>query len=53
MFTTVGSAQPTKDLLAFSLSQCRDGSYYVFDDFREAYAWLRHNTHPDAKVASW
>ncbi|KAI8469243.1 MAG: Oligosaccharyl transferase STT3 subunit-domain-containing protein [Monoraphidium minutum] len=41
----------------------RDGSYYVFDDFRRggggggtpgaAYAWLRHNTHPDAKVASW
>lgn len=20
---------------------------------REAYAWLRHNTHPEAKVASW
>eukprot|EP00197_Chlamydomonas_leiostraca_P007871 CAMPEP_0202860940 /NCGR_PEP_ID=MMETSP1391-20130828/2496_1 /ASSEMBLY_ACC=CAM_ASM_000867 /TAXON_ID=1034604 /ORGANISM="Chlamydomonas leiostraca, Strain SAG 11-49" /LENGTH=750 /DNA_ID=CAMNT_0049540229 /DNA_START=40 /DNA_END=2292 /DNA_ORIENTATION=+ len=31
----------------------QDGSVYVFDDFREAYAWLRHNTHPDAKVASW
>ncbi|KXZ54149.1 hypothetical protein GPECTOR_5g248 [Gonium pectorale] len=30
-----------------------DGSNYVFDDFREAYAWLRHNTHPEAKVASW
>ncbi|GFR46632.1 hypothetical protein Agub_g8241 [Astrephomene gubernaculifera] len=31
-----------------------DGNgYYVFDDFREAYAWLRHNTHPDTKVASW
>jgi dolichyl-diphosphooligosaccharide--protein glycosyltransferase len=31
----------------------QDGSVYVFDDFREAYAWLRHNTHPEAKVASW
>ncbi|GLI62500.1 hypothetical protein VaNZ11_005155, partial [Volvox africanus] len=31
----------------------RDGGFHVFDDFREAYAWLRHNTHPDAKVASW
>lgn len=30
-----------------------DGSVYVFDDFREAYAWLRHNTDPEAKVASW
>jgi dolichyl-diphosphooligosaccharide--protein glycosyltransferase len=31
----------------------QDGSVYVFDDFREAYAWLRHNTDPEAKVASW
>jgi dolichyl-diphosphooligosaccharide--protein glycosyltransferase len=31
----------------------RDGSVHVFDDFREAYGWLRHNTHPEAKVASW
>jgi len=30
-----------------------DGSVYVFDDFREAYAWMRHNTHPDCKIASW
>eukprot|EP01023_Acetabularia_acetabulum_P012877 TRINITY_DN16075_c0_g1_i4.p1 TRINITY_DN16075_c0_g1~~TRINITY_DN16075_c0_g1_i4.p1 ORF type:complete len:499 (+),score=99.11 TRINITY_DN16075_c0_g1_i4:346-1842(+) len=30
-----------------------DGGVHVFDDFREGYAWLRHNTHPDAKVASW
>lgn len=35
------------------LLMCRDGSVYVFDDFREAYAWLRHNTHPESKVASW
>lgn len=34
-------------------SSKQDGSVYVFDDFREAYAWLRHNTHPEAKVASW
>jgi dolichyl-diphosphooligosaccharide--protein glycosyltransferase len=31
----------------------QDGGVYVFDDFREAYGWLRHNTAPDAKVASW
>lgn len=34
-------------------SHRQDGSFYVFDDFREAYAWLRHNTHPETKVASW
>jgi len=25
----------------------------IFDDFREAYYWLRHNTPEDAKVMSW
>ncbi|XP_019436610.1 PREDICTED: dolichyl-diphosphooligosaccharide--protein glycosyltransferase subunit STT3A [Lupinus angustifolius] len=33
-------------------SQSRDG-LHVFDDFREAYAWLSHNTDVDDKVASW
>eukprot|EP01018_Ginkgo_biloba_P001225 Gb_33393 [translate_table: standard] len=33
-------------------SQSHDG-LHVFDDFREAYAWLRHNTNEDDKVASW
>lgn len=25
----------------------------IFDDFREAYSWLRHNTHENSKVMSW
>ncbi|CAF0989965.1 unnamed protein product [Rotaria sordida] len=29
------------------------GSKYIFDDFREAYWWLRYNTDEDAKVMSW
>uniref|UniRef100_A0A1J3D0U0 dolichyl-diphosphooligosaccharide--protein glycotransferase n=1 Tax=Noccaea caerulescens TaxID=107243 RepID=A0A1J3D0U0_NOCCA len=33
-------------------SQNRDG-LHVFDDFRESYAWLSHNTDVDDKVASW
>ncbi|KAH7855699.1 hypothetical protein Vadar_027828 [Vaccinium darrowii] len=33
-------------------SQSNDG-LHVFDDFREAYAWLSHNTELDDKVASW
>ncbi|CAO2178296.1 unnamed protein product [Urochloa humidicola] len=33
-------------------SRSRDG-LHVFDDFREAYGWLRHNTDLDDKVASW
>jgi dolichyl-diphosphooligosaccharide---protein glycosyltransferase len=34
-------------------SRGSDGTLHVFDDFREAYAWLRYNTPQDAKVASW
>ncbi|KAJ8020325.1 Dolichyl-diphosphooligosaccharide--protein glycosyltransferase subunit STT3A [Holothuria leucospilota] len=30
-----------------------DGGRVIFDDFREAYYWLRHNTPEDAKVMSW
>lgn len=30
-----------------------DGSRLIFDDFREAYWWLRQNTPPDARVMSW
>lgn len=33
-------------------SRSHDG-LHVFDDFREAYAWLSHNTEVDDKVASW
>jgi dolichyl-diphosphooligosaccharide--protein glycosyltransferase len=30
-----------------------NGDRIIFDDFREAYYWLRQNTHEDAKVMSW
>lgn len=30
-----------------------DGSRVIFDDFREAYYWLRQNTPEDSKVMSW
>jgi dolichyl-diphosphooligosaccharide--protein glycosyltransferase len=30
-----------------------DGLQIAFDDFREAYAWLRTNTPEDAKVMAW
>jgi len=29
------------------------GGKIIFDDFREAYFWLRQNTPPDARVMSW
>ena len=31
-------------------SRSPDGGVHVFDDFRESYAWLNYNTHPNAKV---
>lgn len=31
-------------------SRSPQGGMHVFDDFREAYGWLRHNTHEEAKV---
>eukprot|EP00474_Spongospora_subterranea_P008975 CRZ09433.1 hypothetical protein [Spongospora subterranea] len=31
----------------------RDGSLTIFDDFRESYQWLNHNTEPDAQILSW
>ena len=30
-----------------------DGSLVIFDDFRESYQWLRHNTDENAKILSW
>ncbi|KAL0251742.1 hypothetical protein GEMRC1_000954 [Eukaryota sp. GEM-RC1] len=30
-----------------------DGSRVIFDDFREAYAWLNNNTPEDARIMSW
>lgn len=29
------------------------GGKMIFDDFREAYFWLRQNTDPNAKIMSW
>ncbi|KAK2149650.1 hypothetical protein LSH36_443g05044 [Paralvinella palmiformis] len=34
-------------------ARASDGGRIIFDDFREAYYWLRHNTPEDSKVMSW
>lgn len=34
-------------------SRNQDGSQFIIDDFREAYYWLRENTHPQARIMSW
>jgi len=34
-------------------AKSNDGGKIIFDDFREAYYWLRQNTPPGSKVMSW
>lgn len=34
-------------------SRSADGSQNIIDDFREAYYWIRQNTHQDAVIMSW
>ncbi|KAL2862119.1 Oligosaccharyl transferase STT3 subunit-domain-containing protein [Aspergillus pseudodeflectus] len=34
-------------------SRMPDGSQFIIDDYREAYYWLRQNTHANAKIMSW
>ncbi|KAI6087114.1 glycosyltransferase family 66 protein [Hypoxylon rubiginosum] len=34
-------------------SKMPDGSQHIIDDYREAYQWLRQNTHENAKIMSW
>lgn len=34
-------------------SRMPDGSQHIIDDYREAYYWLRQNTHENAKIMSW
>ncbi|KAG5683549.1 hypothetical protein PVAND_012823 [Polypedilum vanderplanki] len=34
-------------------ARSHDGSRIIFDDFREAYYWLRMNTAEDANIARW
>jgi len=34
-------------------ARSHDGHRIIFDDYREAYYWLRMNTKPDARIMSW
>ncbi|XP_075980463.1 catalytic subunit 3A of the oligosaccharyltransferase complex [Anticarsia gemmatalis] len=34
-------------------ARAHDGARIIFDDFREAYTWLKMNTPEDSKVMSW
>ncbi len=47
--TSIAYSSPSIILAAVN----NDGSKTIFDDFREAYQWLKFNTPEDAKVMSW
>jgi len=47
--TSIAYSSPSIVLAAVN----HDGSKTVFDDFREAYQWLKFNTDEDARVMSW
>jgi dolichyl-diphosphooligosaccharide--protein glycosyltransferase len=39
--------------IVIDAGRTRDGRRIMYDDYREAYYWLRQNTHEDAKIMSW
>ena len=50
-YNTTITIPKTRPPLPFHLSPL--GHRVMYDDYREAYFWLRQNTHPDAKILSW
>ena len=51
--TYVSSLAYSSPSIVIDAGQTHDGRRVMFDDYREAYFWLRQNTHPDAKILSW
>ncbi|KFH11114.1 putative oligosaccharyl transferase stt3 protein [Toxoplasma gondii VAND] len=50
--TWTGSAIYSHPSIVLS-AKLRDGGRLIQDDFREAYYWIRQNTHPRARIMSW
>uniref|UniRef100_A0A7S1U4D8 dolichyl-diphosphooligosaccharide--protein glycotransferase n=1 Tax=Phaeomonas parva TaxID=124430 RepID=A0A7S1U4D8_9STRA len=51
--TYVSSMAYSSPSIVIEAGRMANGARVLYDDYREAYYWLRHNTHPDAKIASW
>jgi dolichyl-diphosphooligosaccharide--protein glycosyltransferase len=49
----VSSIAYSSPSIVIDAGKTSDGRRIMFDDYREAYFWLRQNTHPDAKILSW
>ena len=51
--TYVSSMAYSSPSIVIEAGRNAQGGRVLYDDYREAYYWLRQNTHPDAKIASW
>lgn len=51
--TYVSSMAYSSPSIVIDAGRAQDGRRIMFDDYREAYFWLRQNTHPDSKILSW
>jgi dolichyl-diphosphooligosaccharide--protein glycosyltransferase len=51
--TYVSSMAYSSPSIVIDAGRTADGRRVMYDDYREAYFWLRQNTDPDAKILSW
>jgi dolichyl-diphosphooligosaccharide--protein glycosyltransferase len=51
--TYVSSMAYSSPSIVIDAGRTPDGRRVLYDDYREAYFWLRQNTHPEAKILSW
>lgn len=49
----VSSIAYSSPSIVIDAGRTQDGRRVLYDDYREAYFWLRQNTHPDSKILSW
>lgn len=49
----VSSLAYSSPSIVIEAGRTQGGTRILYDDYREAYYWLRHNTDPDAKIMSW
>lgn len=49
----VSSMAYSSPSIVIDAGRTQDGRRVMYDDYREAYYWLRQNTAPDAKILSW
>lgn len=51
--TYVSSMAYSSPSIVIDAGRTHDGRRVMYDDYREAYFWLRQNTDPEAKILSW